>query len=102
MLCKLHELPIKNTLDVMHVECNMFDNVLKYLFGERNMTKVHKDMEEVGVKQHSWSHRDPARGGNILKPQVHVCSHETNNTKFWHLLVKYVHQQGMLLPSRNT
>jgi hypothetical protein len=30
----LQELPIKNSLYVMHIERNVSDNMLKYLFGE--------------------------------------------------------------------
>jgi hypothetical protein len=40
----------------MHIEWNVLDNVLKYLFGEQNTIEVCKDMEEVGVKQHLWLH----------------------------------------------
>jgi hypothetical protein len=50
---------VQNTLDVMHVGRNVFDNVFKYLFGERDTLEVCKDMEEVGVKQHLWLHQYP-------------------------------------------
>ncbi len=90
MFCKLQKLPIKNTLDVMHVECNMPDSVLKYLFSEQD-TIVCKDMEEAGVKQHLWLHRDPIRGGNFLKRQMpHVFTQDKQHKFFWHLLGKYV------------
>ncbi len=36
----------------MHVEQNMFDNLMEYLYGERDTMEVWKDMEEVGVQQH--------------------------------------------------
>jgi hypothetical protein len=39
-------------LDLMHVEQNMFDNLMEYLYGERDTMEVWKDMEEVGVQQH--------------------------------------------------
>jgi hypothetical protein len=39
-------------LDVMHVEQNMSDNLMKYLYGEKDIVEVWKDMEEVGVQQH--------------------------------------------------
>jgi hypothetical protein len=38
----------------MHIERNVFDNILKHLFGERDTIEVHKVMEEVGVKPHQW------------------------------------------------
>jgi hypothetical protein len=39
-------------LDLMHVEQNMFDNLMEYLYGERDTMEVWKEMEEVGVQQH--------------------------------------------------
>jgi hypothetical protein len=44
-------------LDLMHVERNAFDNLLKYLYGERDVVEVRKDMEKVGVQQHLWLRR---------------------------------------------
>ncbi len=46
MFCKLKKLTIRKTLDVMHVECNVSNSVLKYLFSEQDMI-VRKDMEEA-------------------------------------------------------
>jgi hypothetical protein len=40
----LHELPIRNILDVMHVERNVSKNILKYLFGDKDTIEVHKDL----------------------------------------------------------
>jgi len=40
----------------MHIEHNVSKSVLKYLFGEQDTMEMHKDMEEVGVKQHLWLH----------------------------------------------
>jgi hypothetical protein len=34
----------------MHVERNVFDSILKYLFGEQDTMEVRKDMEEAQVK----------------------------------------------------
>jgi hypothetical protein len=59
----------------MHIERNVSNNVSKYLFSKRNTTKVHKDVEEVGVKQHLWLHHDPMKGVNFLKPHAPcVCT----------------------------
>lgn len=55
----VHELPIWNTLNVMHIERNVSNIVFKYLFSECDTLEVHKDMEETGVKQHLWLHQDP-------------------------------------------
>jgi hypothetical protein len=37
---------------LQHIECNVFDNILKHLFGEWDTMEMCKDMEEVGMKQH--------------------------------------------------
>ncbi len=59
----MHELPIRNTLDVMHIECIVF----KYLFSQCDTLEVHNDMEQARVKQHLWLHQDP-QGVNYVKP----------------------------------
>jgi len=59
----MHENPIWNTLDVMHIECNILESLLKYLFGEWDMMGVRKDFKELGVKWHLWLHI-----GKLLAP----------------------------------
>jgi hypothetical protein len=51
----------------MHIERNVSNIVFKYLFSECDTLHVHKDMEEVGVKQHLWFHQDP-QSVNYVKP----------------------------------
>jgi hypothetical protein len=51
----------------MHVEWNIFDNLLKYLYGERDIVEVRKDMEEAGVQQHLWLRRKLG-ATNLFKP----------------------------------
>jgi hypothetical protein len=34
----------------MHVEQNVNDNVLKHLFGEKDILNIGRDMEEVGIR----------------------------------------------------
>jgi hypothetical protein len=36
----MQELPIRNTLDVMHVEWNVSDNLLRYLTKEKDTVEV--------------------------------------------------------------
>jgi hypothetical protein len=50
----MQELPIQNTLDVMNVEWNVSDNLLKYFIKEKDTMDVWKNMQEVGVQQHLW------------------------------------------------
>lgn len=53
-------------LDVVHVECNVFNSALKDLFGECDTLEVCRNMKEARVKQHLWFHRDP-QGVNYVK-----------------------------------
>jgi len=53
-------------LDVVHVECNVSNSVLKDLFGECDTLEVRRNMKEAGVKQNLWFHRDP-QGVNYVK-----------------------------------
>jgi hypothetical protein len=74
-------LPIHNTLDVMHVEWNVSDSILKYLSSERDTVEVHKDIEETHVKWYLWLHQDP-RGENYVKPQAPYVFTSNERTKF--------------------
>ncbi len=39
-----------HTLDVMHYEKNICENLLKVIFGEKNTLDVQKDMEKIGIR----------------------------------------------------
>jgi hypothetical protein len=54
LLWVMQELPIQNTLDVMHMQQNVSNNLLRYLTGEKGTMEVQKDMQDVGVHQHLW------------------------------------------------
>ncbi len=40
---------MKHVLNVMHCEKNLCENVIKIVFGEKDMVAIRKDMEEVGI-----------------------------------------------------
>ena len=40
----LQELPIRNTLDVMHIERNVSDNVIRHLFRDKDTLETRRDM----------------------------------------------------------
>ncbi len=64
----MQELPIWNTWDVMHIERNVSESILKYLFGDKDTIEVCKDLEEARVMQHLWLHQQG--GGSYTKPQA--------------------------------
>lgn len=45
----MQELPVRHTLDVMHVEKNVAATAVGFLLGESDTIAVRKDMQEVGV-----------------------------------------------------
>jgi hypothetical protein len=52
----------------MHVERNVSESILKYLFGDKDTIEVCKDLKEVVVMQHLWLHQQG--GGSYKKPQA--------------------------------
>ncbi len=77
----------------MHIECNVFDNILKHLFGEWDTVEMCKDMEEVGVKPHLWLQHV---GVNIMwNFMPHMCSPHMKENNFWILFQKCMLQQDM-------
>jgi hypothetical protein len=49
----------------MHIEHNICDNLLKHIFGEKDILSTRRDMEEVGIHPWLWLQR---RGSNFVKP----------------------------------
>jgi len=45
----MQDLLVKNPLDVMHYEKNMCENILKTIFGIKDMVVVQKDLKECRI-----------------------------------------------------
>ena len=54
----MQDLLIRYTLDVMHCEKNITENIMKTIFGEKDTLGARLDMKEVGICKHLW----PIRG----------------------------------------
>jgi hypothetical protein len=52
----------------MHIEKNVFESLIKFVFGTRDTIKVRQDMEVYGVRLHLWLTQDPHNLGKIFKP----------------------------------
>jgi hypothetical protein len=52
----------------MHIEINVSQSILKYLFGDKDKIEVCKDLKEVVVMQQLWLHQQG--GGSYKKPQA--------------------------------
>ena len=59
---------MRHLLDVMHIERNICDSLLKLLFGAKDTAASRRDMEEERIRQHLWVRRGPVPGGNYIKP----------------------------------
>ena len=62
------KLPIRHLLDVMHIERNICESLLKLIFGAKDTAASRRDMEEEGIREHLWLRRGPLEGGNYMKP----------------------------------
>lgn len=49
--------PARNTIDVMHTENNVAENVLKTMFGEKDTPNVRLDLENRNICHHLWLRR---------------------------------------------
>jgi hypothetical protein len=50
----LHKLLIRHTLDVMHIEKDVCESLIKFVFGPKDTIKVCREMEVCGVRPHLW------------------------------------------------
>lgn len=74
------DLPIRNTLDVMHIERNVSDNILKHLFGDKDTPATRRDMVQAN-KMHSL-HLSQSRSGNFVKPKAPYVFSESEKSSF--------------------
>jgi len=59
-----------NTIDVMHTEKNVSENILKTLFGEKDTTKVRLDLENRNIRCHLWLRRMGSEGSKAYMPDA--------------------------------
>ncbi len=50
----MQDLLVRNTLDVMHYEKNMCENILKTIYGIKDMVVVQEDFKECRIQSHLW------------------------------------------------
>ena len=74
-------MPIRHVLDVMHVEKNIAESVLKFLFGDKDTPESRKDLEEVGLRRELWL-RPRANRQRFYKPQAPYVFTEAEKKNF--------------------
>lgn len=65
----MQEMPVRHVLDVMHIEKNVAESLVKFLFGEKDTPETRRDLEEIGVRRELWL-RPRANGQRFHKPQA--------------------------------
>ena len=85
----MQALPIRNTLDVMHIERNISDNILRHLFGEKDTIALRRDMEEVT----HYSESNPRKSlwlretnTGYIKPRAHYVFTDAEKESFLSLV----------------
>ena len=58
---------MRHVLDVMHIEKNVSEAVLKFLFGEKDTLECRRDMQELGLQRELWL-RPRANRQRFFKP----------------------------------
>ena len=70
----MQEMPARHVLDVMHIEKNIAESVLKFLFGEKDSMDLRRDMEQMGVRRELWLRPKPNRLTFVKPPAPYVFS----------------------------
>jgi hypothetical protein len=68
LMLNLQKLLIQHTLDVMHIEKNVCESLIKFVFKTKDTIKVCRDMEVCGVWPHLWLKQDPHNSSKNFKP----------------------------------
>ena len=56
---------------MMHIEKNVGESLLGFLFGEKDTVAVRKDMEALGIRRHLWIlQKETPRGLKWVKPMA--------------------------------
>jgi hypothetical protein len=50
----MQDLLVRNTLDVMHCEKNLCENILKTIFCIKDTMVVQEELKECGIRTHLW------------------------------------------------
>ena len=74
-------MPVRHVLDVMHVEKNIAESILKHLFGEKDTPESRRDMEAMGVRPELWL-RPRLDGQPFFKPPTPYVLTEAERKMF--------------------
>ena len=60
---------MRHVVDVMHVEKNIAESVLKFLFGDKDSAESRRDLEALGIRRELWL-RPRANRPAFFKPHA--------------------------------
>lgn len=67
--------PSKHNVDVMHIEKNICESLLKFLSGEKDTGAVRADLQQKGIRPHLWLKPHASNPNVLLKFQApYVCT----------------------------
>ena len=74
-------MPVRHVLDIMHIEKNISEAVLKFLFGDKDTPESRRDMEEIGVRRELWL-KPTANRQRFSKPHAPYVFTDAEKTMF--------------------
>jgi hypothetical protein len=94
------DLLIMNCLDVMHVENNVCENVIRTICGEKDNKGVRRNLEVQNLCPHLWLTRNPQNPSWWIMPHANYVLNErefsTFESWFASLKVPYVHSASLV------
>ena len=87
------DLPLRGSIDVMHLEWNLCSSLLKLLLGMKDTAEVRKDLEEEGIRQNLWLRRNRV-GPNFVKPHAPYTFNPQEKRVFMHTLANVIAPTG--------
>ena len=82
----VQDLPVRNTVDVMHTEKNIAENIIKTLFGDKDTPKVRLDMEARNIRPHLWLRRTGEDTNRAYMPNAKYVLSKPDRAKFLQIL----------------
>ena len=77
---------MRNTIDVMHTEKNIAENLIKTLFGEKDTPQVRLDMQTKNIRPHLWLRRMEDDGRKAFMPDAKYVLSKPDREKFLKIL----------------
>jgi len=74
--------PTKHNIDVMHIEKNICESLLKFVCGDKDTGAMRADLQQKDICPHLWLREDPKNSNAFLKYQAPYCCTDTEWTKF--------------------